>query len=101
MLVNSPEGEPPSHTDMSIVIINDLNICKQLWLDFVEGDEFLDNWDFRKLFSECIGAKPYFIALLKGNKFWGAIPLEHLPSKDKYYAFGGGIWNEYNHFYRV
>ena len=23
----------------------------------------------------------------------------HLPSKDKYYAFGGGIWNEYNHFY--
>lgn len=99
MLISSSEDEPPRNQDDSVIVVRDPSICKHLWRDFVKSEDFLDSWDFRKLFSDSIGTTPYFITLLKNNKFWGAIPLEYLRSKGKYYAFGGGIWNEYNFLY--
>lgn len=99
MLTIPAEEEPPPNRDSTIVIIEDLSICEHLWSDFVKSEQLLDTWEFRILFTQSIGAKPYFITLLKHNLFWGVIPLEYLSGKDKYYAFGGGIWNEYNALY--
>lgn len=97
------DDEPPLHSTghYSVFIISDLNRCRKLWKKFSLSKDLESLWDYRYSFHKGLNATAYFITLFDqiNKKIVGFIPLEYLPSQNKYYSFGGGIWSEHSPIY--
>jgi len=83
--------------NLSIKIVTQLDICKEIWNEFSPSITLFDTWDFRLAFLMGYNRTPHFLLLKNNFENVALLPLWY-EADNKRYTWFGSTWQEENKF---
>jgi len=75
-----------------IRILEDLDVCREIWENAQAVGNLFDLWPVRVCFATAFGRKPFFIVAEENGHIVGILPLSRMDDPESFGFFPGELW---------